>query len=326
MSLAQSETVPSDDELSYYLIQAFHANTTKLRQGLNHIGIQTEPTNGGHLVTAVLEDFPAHNMGLVRGDIIHSADGNAFHPVHSFNPQARAIEFAASKRQYSLQWRRRSTEMQASITPVFENLYDSYRSASLNSMQKFSAGNKILGYVRLWGFSRSTNDLSFFARLMSELGDCDGLIFDLRNSYGFLSPQHLDQFFPSRRRYFSVDPRPKEHDAYSSADLVEKHVYFQQQVAVLINSQTKGDAELFAYQLAKLERIITLGEPTPGKTGSYSEDPQSHELYYSPANANIDDAAFEGLEPEQSVPYPFAQSSSVDPQYEAAVLILLGII
>ena len=335
-SLALSQAPDSDrlgpDQLQYYLMQAFHADSAENRRPLNHIGIQVQPSATGYLVTAVLEGYPAHLAGINRGDVIHSVDTLPYHPVYSFNTAAGGPGgFPQSNTSYEITWRRNDSTLSANLIPVYENLYDSYRSATLNSIQVFPSGNKLVGYVRLWGFSRSSNDLASFRQILAEFDDCDGLIIDLRNAYGFLAQQHLDLLFPSRQRRFQLGGVITEHVDLSHVESAPGDDYFQKPIAVLLNSATEGGAELLAYQLAKLERVITVGEATPGRIGDYRQASaaESAGLEYRPAvETLIDGRVFEssGVQPQQVVPYPFSQSSRGDPQYQAALLTLLGII
>ena len=335
-SPALSQAPDSDrlgpDQLQYYLMQAFHADSAENRRPLNHIGIQVQPSATGYLVTAVLEGYPAHLAGINRGDVIHSVDTLPYHPVYSFNTAAGGPGgFPQSNTSYAITWRRNDSTLSANLIPVYENLYDSYRSATLNSIQVFPSGNKLVGYVRLWGFSRSSNDLASFRQILAEFDDCDGLIIDLRNAYGFLAHQHLDLLFPSRQRRFQLGGVITEHVDLSHVESAPGDDYFQKPIAVLLNSATEGGAELLAYQLAKLERVITVGEATPGRIGDYRQASaaESAGLEYRPAvETLIDGRVFEssGVQPQQVVPYPFSQSSRGDPQYQAALLTLLGII
>lgn len=331
-SLAFPQNQIESDQLKYYLIQAFNSPQSSDRLELNHIGIQSTAVSDGHLVSAVLEGYPAHAAEIRRGDVIQSADGAAFHPFKSFNqidPSSNKISKSSSV--YALTVRRNDTLLNIQISTVYENLYDSYRTASLNSVQEFPVGNKVIGYIRLWGFSRSSNDLISFQRLINNLQSNDGLIIDLRDSFGFLDIAHLDIFSNSRQNYFEVSGQTTVHSHLDySKPRINKGKYLKP-VAVLINSNTRGGSELFALQMAKLERIVSIGEATEGAIGSYLINPDldtSSILYVPAMETLIDSAVLEsrGLVPEQNVEYPYTQTTRSDPQYEAAVVTLLGII
>lgn len=314
--------------LEYYLIQAFQAREAQDRIALNHIGIEAIAADGGYLITAALEGYPAHQAGLERGDKIVRVDGEPFHPVHSFNtPDHAANAFTRSTVSHRLEYERMGNLESVELLPVFENLYDSYRSATLNSVQEFSLGNKTIGYVRLWGLSRSTSDLFTLEQLMSQFAGSDGLIVDLRNSHGFLSSKHLDLFSRNGRGYFETSGSTNRHAAIMEKFPITTARPFTKPIVILVNSQTRAGAELMAYGLSKIVRITTLGENTPGRIGTYVAEDRA--LVYSPADETlIDSQQFEaaGVVPKEIIPFPFTQSGRSDPQFESAVDILLGTI
>ena len=316
----------SADTLEYYLVQAFQAPTAKDRIALNHIGIEVRPADEGFLVTASLEGYPAHQAGIERGDRITRIDGEPFHPVFSFNAKDNEPgEFAPATSVQLLEFERRGEVKTIEVNPVFENLYDSYRSATLNSVQEFSVGNKTIGYIRFWGLSRSTSDLFTLERTMRMFRDSDGMIIDLRNSYGFLSSKHLELFVRNGRGDFKVSDASNRHAAIAQNFPPSATQTFTRPIVVLVNSKTRGGAELFAHGLAKPGRISTLGESTAGKIGAYSLEGST--IHYAPADQIlIDGQRFEsvGIMPDDSIPFPFSQSRRSDPQFETAVDTLLG--
>ena len=84
-----------------------------------------------------------------------------------------------------------------------------------------------------------------------------------------------------------------------------------------------------AYETSKLERIVSLGSATPGLIGSYEQAGDSGVLEYRPANSTrIHGQRFEGigLQPENVLDWPLSETRRDDPQFEAAVTMLLGII
>ncbi len=325
-----------DSELEFYLLQAFDADTAAQRIALNHIGIQVALINNAYIVSAALEGYPAHLAGIQRGDQIVSVDGQPFHPINSFNSRAsNSSQFSPAANSYEIIFSRRGNAETVQLSPVYENLYDSYRSATIESVQVFSSGNKTIGYLRLWGLSRTTADLFTLEKIVGLFEHCDGLIIDLRNSYGYLSSKHLELFVANGRAYFSSSSPTNSHSNIAHGFAALNGRPYRRPLAVMINSETRGGAELFAYGLAKIERVITLGEITAGEIGYYSDDSgtltegDGRTLRYIPADKlRIDGLEFEdvGVIPEESVPYPFEQSSRSDPQFETAVALLLDII
>lgn len=231
--LAQPEPSGAQlDTLKSYLLQSFSAPESRYRSALFHIGIEGMQTQKGYLVTAVLEDYPAFFAGVNRGDIITRANEAEFHPISSFSSQTAT--------NYELTLLRGESTIKKTVAPVFENLFDSYRSAMANSTQEFSAGNKVIGYIRLWALSRSTGDLINYQKLMRGFSHCDGLILDLRNAQGFIDSTHIDALLPN----------------------IEGADYFGKSVVIIIDSTTSTAAAELARSVKKLDRIVVLGEAT----------------------------------------------------------------
>ncbi len=266
---AMEERVPQQNlaTLNDFLEAAFLAATAQQRPTLAHIGIQGETIEQGFLVTAVLEDYPAFNAEIYRGDIIKSADGESFHPIKSF--ASRAGE------PITLSIIRGDSQLSVSVTPVLENLYDSYRTATLNSVQEFSAGNKVVGYLRPWALSKNTGDLVSYRSLMEQLDHCDALILDLRNAYGFLDQTHIDSLISNNNGV----------------------AYFEKTVVILFNTETAAGPMTLVESVSHLQRIDSLS-----------------------ADTHL------GVTPELRIDYPKTQTSRYDPQYDAALNRLLGII
>ena len=331
----------SRNQLEFYLIQSFSASTAAERISLNHIGVEIEEVAGNFRVSASLEGYPAHAAGIERGDVILRVNDAGYHPVYSFNKDTdQSNKFIADQSSYSLEIERNGSTRTAELTPVFENLYDSYRTAVENSLLKFSSGNKVIGYLRLWGFSRSTNDLIVLSNLMQEFGDCDGLILDLRNSYGYLSNVHLDFFLARPARLNVIDisttenSSSKDHVGLETIPLSQEIDYFTRPIAILINEETRGGGELLTYALDGLERIMSIGQTSSRRIGQYTPaSAESNSLLYVPEDNSLSygdsegkSIENEGVTPEYFTDYPIDLSTRSDPQYESAVSFLLGTI
>lgn len=234
LAAAWQPALSADDSnsLEAYLLQAFTASQAEQRASLFHIGIEAQQQSDGYLVTAVLEDYPAFYAGINRGDIIITANGRNFDPIESFNTDI--------KPQYDLTIDREGKQTELTITPVFENLFDSYRNATASSIQEFSAGNKVIGYIRLWALSRNTSDVISYQSLMANLSHCDGLILDLRSAYGFLDDSHLD----------SLLPNPSGID------------YFGKTVVIIVDSKTSAAGTALARTLKRFDRMVVMGVET----------------------------------------------------------------
>ncbi|MDB3890308.1 S41 family peptidase [Gammaproteobacteria bacterium] len=356
---ADPESLTSLDT-AFYRVQSFDTKAGAKPPAINHLGIETkQAADGGYLITAALEGYPAHAAGLERGDIVLRIDGADFHPLLSLNSHAAESQFRPHSAPAELTYRRGATVLTARVEPVFESLYDSYRSATLNSVLSFAAGNKVIGYVRLWALTRETGDLVTLSQLLQSLHDTDGIVLDLRNSYGYLASEHIDLFRASRSDFLSISLVGKpnsnaiEHErnrllpARQRDDTLRA---YRKPIAILIDSSTRGAAELLAYQLAKLDRVTTVGEPTLGRLGSYQRDGGVETLVensvenlennlnksldggfldYSAADrVLIDGNVFEGIgvKPKRNAPFPFETVSRGDPQFQVAVNVLMGVI
>ncbi len=330
-----AETLTASDE-DYYLYQAYRDSTGSNMLPLNHIGIRTIPSATGYLVTAVLNDYPAQAAGILRGDIITAANGEPFHPVYTFNTESAAPDdYVASAENHTLNITRGEQQLTVEVAPVFESIYDSMRSATANSVQEFPNGNKIIGYVRFWSLSRNSNDLITLHKLIADLSHCDGIIIDLRDAYGYLDVAHLQLVYRGSADLLTVSDDSRDRLLQQGYPL-EPATNYRQPVALMINEQTRGGAELLAYQLDKLSRVITVGSRTAGKIGRYSNadatanvETGAEELRYLPATETlVDGIRFEdqGLQPEQQVPYPYTRPGRVDPQFQSAVDVLMGVI
>jgi len=204
-SAAQEVDALSPLDSAFFRVQSFNTSAGDRPIAINHLGIETErAADGGHLITAALEGYPAHAAGLERGDVILRINGAEFHPILSLNPRAAEGEFNPFKDSVEITYMRGAAILTVLSAPVFESLYDSYRSATLNSVLSFAAGNKVIGYVRFWALTRETGDLITLAKLIRSLHETDGIVLDLRNSHGYLAPEHIDFFRSSRSDLLSI--------------------------------------------------------------------------------------------------------------------------
>lgn len=239
---------------------------------LNHIGIAVARQENRRLISAVLDNSPAFAAGLRRGDELLAVNGAPYQQILSLN-SAPAAESSPAESPFRLRISRGGAERELAVTPVFNNLFDSYRSAVEASVQQFNMGNKLIGYVRLWGISGNANDLVTLTRIMADFRGTDSLILDLRNAAGYLGNEHLALFLPG-----------EFGDWYSNP------------LTLIIDDSTAGSAEAFAAELARFERVTSVGAAAAG-----------------------------GLQPELPVAWPLDSDSPGDPQFEAALALLAGL-
>jgi len=327
---AQDSLTPAD--LAFYRLQAFSAAPGERRLPLNHIGIAGRAEDDGFRVSAVLDDYPAHRAGILRGDLLLSADGAPFHPVFAFNARERAPNgFEARRRGVDITLQRNGNRETVTVTPVFENLFDSYRSASIASVQQFPSGNKTVGYLRLWGLSRATADLLVYQQLLGELARSDGIILDLRDAGGYFSLQQLDLIYRGRADLLRSGAPPHWQTGIPDPGWPLTTEPYRNPVVILINDGTETGAELLAHQLGKRSNVIVVGSRSAGRLGHYRrvEGGDGPLLVYEPATG----IQFDGLEregigfaPERDVAYLRERQGRIDPQFQTAFDILMGVI
>lgn len=318
---AQQQDVITADQPRYAILRPF-VDGTAPRLPRHHIGIDTVQTPDGHVVNSILHGYPAQSAGLRRGDQVLTINGQPY--ADAWHRQTSDMP-APAPQAWTLVLDRAGQHLTVNVDTVYENPYESRNSASLASVQSFSAGNKTIAYYHPWNLSRNLNDLLAFLQVMRSVALSDGLILDLRDSYGYLSIQHLDAFIPSRRTVFMVTGEGNVHTRFNPREPSLTARHYGKPVAILINAGTGGGAELLAYQLARLDRITTVGEASAGELGEFV----SHEgrLEYRPPVATfIDGAPLSTLrvQPELVAPWPLAPPTRSDPQFEAAFNVLLG--
>ena len=103
-------------------MQAFNADRPTNRQSINHLGIEGTILANGVAVTGVLEGYPAHDVGIRRGDIILTVNGKPFHPVLTLNPGASRQIFEPDLTPVSLRYLRNNITRTSILDVVYENL------------------------------------------------------------------------------------------------------------------------------------------------------------------------------------------------------------
>lgn len=317
----------------FHLLQPFYENDASLRRAINHIGLEAIRLENSYVVNSLLDGYPAALAGIRRGDRIMSLNGQDLQSglygdtgIHFDSKIANASATTAT-----IELERDGQILELAVQPVFENLLDSRRTASLASIQQFTAGNKTIAYFHPWALSRNLSDELSFTRVIATIARSDGLILDLRNSFGFLGKQHLAAFLPADRTLADIVGVGNLHTQIDFNEQSQLARHFEKPVAILINADTSGGAELLAYFLVELDRVTTIGEATAGELGEFELRGTDAEqtLHYIPLEAtSINGESLSDLrvEPELPVEYPPTLATRSDPQFQAAFNLLLGLI
>ena len=71
--------------IEYYLFRSMFSTKDINNPKVWHIGAQFTEVNNQFVIREVVNGYPADKAGLLRGDIIETASGEAFDPYFSFN-------------------------------------------------------------------------------------------------------------------------------------------------------------------------------------------------------------------------------------------------
>jgi carboxyl-terminal processing protease len=307
----------------YYMLKSLFSTQDISTPKLHHIGMQVTKSEFGYIVRTVLEGYPANTAGIRRGDVIKSVDGQAFHPIRSFEP---GCSQACGK---ILQISRNGRDIRALVRPVYESIHESLLRAMISSVKIVNRAGRKIGYVHLW---TGTNDLilrEFMRIISSEFNDVDSLILDLRDGMGGAWHSYLDPFFPDRSSFFAATWIDRLGVRTSlPVPNVPIHAHFSKPMAVLINEGVRSGKESLAYQFKKSARATLVGTTTAGAFSAgkaiFADINREYILYLAVAELLLDGTIVEGkgINPQVYVPYPLTASSWTDPQFEKALELL----
>ncbi|MGF1512063.1 MAG: S41 family peptidase [Myxococcota bacterium] len=303
----------TDDELGFYVLRCLFTHEQSDEPKLHHIGVQLTDEN---FVRAVWEDFPGDQSGLQRGDKIVAIDGEAFVSVKQFGPKAQVLEV-----------RRGRTSLMVQVSPVFGNPIMDMLQAMQNSVAIEERDGRRVGYVHLWtGLGEET--LATFARIVREqLFDLDAVVVDLRGGFGGAWYEYLDLFYADRSQFFAFALIERDGTRVGQQPTPQKNPdAFLGPVVVLIDEGTRSGKEALAYQFAKGDRAILVGQRTQGAftlgKGVFAKRLAARYLLYLAVNeVLLDGNVIEGVGvgPDIEIEFPADRPSHGDPQLETAM-------
>ncbi len=277
------------------------------------IGITTTLIGDTHFVRSVFDGGPADQSGIQRGQAILSADGELFHPVHSFAGKL-GQEVAIKIQKSSL----KRDVVDLVVRPVAIEPQPMMLEAMQQSMRIISVGGHKIAYVHVWSYAGQV----FHDRLKQEcttgtFKDADGLILDLRDGWGGASTEYLNLFnkdIPLMTWYGRGEPET-EFDSQ-----------WRKPVVALVNEGTRSGKELIAfgfkkYNIGKVIGTRTAGAVTGGRLFLLNN---GDILYLAVRGVKVDGQVLEGIgvEPDIQVDYRFPFGPVEDPQLDRALEIL----
>lgn len=305
------------DRWSYY-IPASQQDFYEERRNNAYVGIgvsvMQRADRSGYDVVSVISGGPAEEAGVLAGDIITHADGEALGELTVTEVQ-------------NLIMGEKNTKVALTLLRDGQTLEISVIRKTIHS--KSAEGQMLdggIGYVRIENFYDGAADDTIAAVEELTKAGADRLIFDLRdNPGGYVHElvKILDYLLPEGPLFRSVSYNGKETVEESDEKCLDMPM------AVLFNGNTYSAAEFFAAALSEYDWAVTVGEPTTGKgyyqTSHTFSDGSSVSLstgqYTTPNGVSL--AEVGGLKPDVEVALTGSVSTwQEDSQIQAAIAAL----
>ncbi len=252
-SLAMGYVSVLDDESSMYMTASEYASyTEKLENGLIGVGIETiyDYSTGDLVVACVYEGSPAESEGLQAGDVI-TAVNNITVTRSNYRTLCENF-FGARMTVVGIEYQRDDVTKTVSLMNTFNIPTVVYEEVSG------------IGYVRITAFYKSTESELKTALTALKNSGVESVIFDVRNcSEGTIAyaAKAIDVIVPNISGNIAV---AKDKNGNIKETFSAEYSEFPFNYAVLINSGTKGPAELFACDLRDIKQAQLIGTATAG--------------------------------------------------------------
>lgn len=232
---------PSDQ--GYYLMD----NLAGGKSEMPNFGAWLRRTPQGYAVQMVLNGSEAEEAGLMKGDVILSADGERFTPIDSIA--------AKVGKTVKLRVRRGSREFDANVEVSKSTGSDIFLEATRQSVKVIEHGGKKIGYIHLWTMlpSQAGRDVLHNA-VYGKLRDTDAMILDIRDGFGGRPEGYGDPFF-----------RPEVNLNWKMGDFDLRQLFgYGRPLVILINGGSRSAKEVFSYIMKKSKRAVLMGSTTAG--------------------------------------------------------------
>ncbi len=252
-SIMQGYVMGLGDEHAEYLTQEEYSKYSSHAEGTDYgIGIDiSQNADGNIIVNRVHSDSPADDKGVQKGDVITSVSGEKVLEI-GYNA---AVEKLSSNSSSTAKFvvDRSGSSYQFSVTK------DYYTVSSV----EYRMVSEEVGCIRITEFIDNTP--SQFASALSSLKDqkITGLIIDIRDNPGGSydnACKILDTLLGGGNIMMLVDSEGQSTVYYESDKSAENQIA----IAVLINENTSGAAEMFASAISDYSRGEVIGVNTAG--------------------------------------------------------------
>ncbi len=226
---------------------------------LSGVGARIGRRDGDLTAIRVFPGSPAEKGGLKDGDAILYIDGDPTQPLSVEEAVSRIRGRSGSP--VSLGVQRGSDDKKERLD--LEITRGEVMIPSVES--KLLPGERRIGYAQVYQVSRET--AQEFQDRVSELGQLDGLVIDMRGNTGgsmVAAAQLADLFLDSQMIVRTVTREGLAPDARSRMT-ADPDVLFDMPLAILVDPQTASAAEIISGALEPLGNVTLVGQTTFGK-------------------------------------------------------------
>ena len=242
-----------DDRWSYYMSASeYQAHMETANNAYVGVGITISVEEGvdGFVIQVVNENGPAHEAGLLVGDVIVAVEGQS--TIGMAATGARDLVRGEAGTQVQITVRRDGQELTIPVT----------RKEVQTPVAEYEMLPENVGLVTIVNFdSRCAEEtIAAIEALLAE--GAEKLIFDVRNNPGGYARELvkvLDYLLPEGELFRTVDYLGKENVDYSDEACLDIPM------AVLVNGDSYSAAEFFAAALSEYDAALVVGEHTSGK-------------------------------------------------------------
>ena len=278
------------------------------------IGIATREIGGAIFVTDVYDGGPADTAGVLAGDEILWADGKPFAGAESLAGRTAAPSI--------LTLRREAGADPITVTVPVERLKPSGSlvAATAASAEVVERDGYRIGYLRIWAYTDNAMKGTIEAAITGPLADADALVLDLRGRWGGAPATAADTFVGGAPDMVMTDRRGRDNIV---------HARWRKPMVALIDEGSRSGMEIFAHAL-KTNGIPLVGTATAGDVvgGRGYMLPDDSLLIVAVVDVTVDGRRLEGapITPDVAVPFDIRYAAGQDPQREAAMEAMVGIL